>query len=98
MKWGWNRARPFPGRKVFQVKARIQKRLRNYKRRIQYRLRKKQWDEQRHPMFQDQNIHYDIAAKSKGLTGAGLGDIELLGQRVGLPEALIARLPRHKRH
>ena len=65
------------------MKARIQKRLRNYKRRIQYRLRKKQWDEQRHPMFQDQHIHYDIAAKSKGLNGAGLGALHLLVQRLG---------------
>ena len=80
------------------MKATIRKRLRNGKRRIQYRLRKKQWDEQRHPMFQDQNIHYDIAAKSKGLNGAGLGALHLLVQRLGLPEALNTQLHLLKRH
>src|SRR4051794_25558225 len=49
-------------------------------------------------MFQDQNIHYDIAAKSKGLNGAGLGAMQLLVQRLGLPEALNAQLHLLKRH
>jgi hypothetical protein len=80
------------------VKARIKKRLRNCKRRIQHRLRKKQWDEQRRRMFQDQNIHYDIAAKTKGLNAAGLGVFRLLEQRLGLADALNARLPLLKRH
>jgi Transposase DDE domain group 1 len=80
------------------VKARIKKRLRNCKRRIQHRLRKKQWEEQRRRMFQDQNIHYDIAAKTKGLNGAGLGVFHLLEQRLGLADALNARLHLLKRH
>ena len=80
------------------MKARIKKRLRNCKRRIQYRLRKKQWDEQRRPMFQAQNIHYDIAAKTKGLNAAGLGVFHLLEQRLGLADALNDRLHLLKRH
>jgi Transposase DDE domain group 1 len=80
------------------VKARIKKRLRNCKRRIRYRLRKKQWDEQRRRMFQDQNIHYDMAAKTKGLNAGGLGVFQLLEQRLGLADALNDRLHLLKRH
>ena len=80
------------------MKARIKKRLRNCKRRIQRRLRKRQWDEQRRPMFQAPNIHYDIAAKTKALNGAGLGVFHLLEKRLGLADALNERLHLLKRH
>jgi hypothetical protein len=94
---------------VFQVKAkikqqgsngkrRLQQLLRNAKRRIQHRLRKKQWDEQRRPMFQKRNIHYDLADKTKGLRCAGLGAFLLLVQRLGLAAALDAKLHLLKRH
>ena len=69
---------------VFQVKARIKKRLRNCKRRIQHRLRKKQWQDQRRALFRSQNVHYDIADKAKGFHAAAL--IEQAGlarQKVG---------------
>jgi hypothetical protein len=80
------------------VKARIKKRLRNCKRRIQYRLRKKQWDEQRRPMFQAQNIHYDMAAKAKGLHCAGLGAFRLLERELDLATAINRRIRLLKRH
>jgi hypothetical protein len=80
------------------VKARIKKRLRNGKRRIQRRLRKRQWDVQRHPMFHHQNIHFEIAGKAKGLRCAGLGAVQLLVQKLGLADALNARLHLLKRH
>jgi hypothetical protein len=83
---------------VFQVKARIKKRLRKCKRRIQRRLRKKQWDEQRRPMFKKQNIHFDIADKGKGLRCAGLGAFLLLVQQLGLTKAIDDNLHLLKRH
>jgi hypothetical protein len=86
------------GTEVFQVKARIKKRLRICKRRIQYRLRKKQWDEQRRPMFQAHNIHYDMARKAKGLHCAGLGVFRLLERQLDLATAINARLRLLKRH
>src|SRR4051812_19908287 len=49
-------------------------------------------------MFQAQNIHYDIAAKTKGLNAAGLGVFHLLEQRLGLADALNDRLHLLKRH
>src|SRR5437588_12834548 len=86
------------GTEVFQVQARIKKRLRNCKRRIQYRLRKKQWDEQRRPMFQAQNIHYDMASKGKGLHCAGLGAFRLLERQLDLATAINGRIRLLKRH
>jgi hypothetical protein len=94
---------------VFQVKARIKKEranckrrlqqlLRNAKRRIRHRLRKKQWDEQRRPMFKKRNIHYDLADKTKGLRCAGLGVFLLLVQHLGLTAALDAKIHLLKRH
>src|SRR4051812_28794603 len=49
-------------------------------------------------MFRAQNIHYDMAAKAKGLNGAGLGALHLLVQRLGLAAALDGRLHLLKRH
>jgi hypothetical protein len=83
---------------VFQVKDSVKKRLRQRKRRIQHRLRKKQWDEQRRPLFQQQNIHYDLPDKTKGLRCAGLGAFLLLVQRLGLSKAIDDNLHLLKRH
>jgi Transposase DDE domain group 1 len=80
------------------VQTRIKKRLRNCKRRIQYRLRKKQWDEQRRPLVQAQNIHYDLAAKAKGLHCAGLGAFRLLERQLDLAAAINGRIRLLKRH
>jgi hypothetical protein len=80
------------------VNARIKKLLRNCKRRIQKRLRKKQWDDQRRRLFRNRNVHYDLADKTKALAGAGLGVILLLVQRLGLADAINARLRLLKRH
>jgi hypothetical protein len=85
-------------KKVSADKRRLQKLLRNAKRRIQHRLRKKQWAEQRCAMFRKQNIHYDLANKSKGLRCGGLGSFLLLVQQLGLPKAIDAKLHLFKRH
>jgi hypothetical protein len=86
------------GTEVFQVNARIKQQLRKRKRRIQHRLRKRQWAEQRRRMFKDRNVHYDLADKSKGLRCAGLGVFQLLAQRLKLADALDARVRLLKRH
>src|SRR2546423_13244988 len=83
---------------VFQVKAKVRRRLRNCKRRIQRRLRKKQWTEQRRRMFQDRNVHYEIGDKCKGLHCGGLGTMHLLVQKLKLAEAIDGKLHLLKRH
>jgi hypothetical protein len=80
------------------VKAKVRRRLRNCKRRIQRRLRKKQWAEQSRRMFRDRNIHYEVAAKGHGLHAGGLGACQLLVQRLRLAEAIDRRLHLRKRH
>src|SRR5437870_3324680 len=83
---------------VFQVNAKVRRRLRNCKRRIQHRLRKRQWQEQRRRLFRDRNIHYEIGAKTQGLRCGGLGAFQLLVRQLGLADALDRDLHLLKRH
>jgi hypothetical protein len=80
------------------VKAKIKKRLRNCKRRLQRRLRKKQWAEQRRRLFPDRKVHYEISAKTKGLHCGGLGAMHLLVQKLKLAEGIDQELHLLKRH
>jgi hypothetical protein len=80
------------------VKSTVKKRLRNSKRRIERRLQKRRWQEQRRRMFPDQNIHYDVAAKVRGGRFGGLGASLLLVKRLDLADALDAKLHLLKRH
>ena len=80
------------------MKARVRRRLRNCKRRIQRRLRKKQWAEQSRRMFRDRNIHYEISDKAQGLHCGGIGAIHLLVQQLGLADAIDRDLHLLKRH
>jgi hypothetical protein len=83
---------------VFQVKAKVRRRLRNCKRRIQHRLRKKQWAEQSRRMFRDGNIHYEIGDKAQGLHCGGLGAVHLLVRQLELADAIDRDLHLLKRH
>jgi hypothetical protein len=49
-------------------------------------------------MFQTPNIHFEIAAKAKGLRCAGLGALQLLIQKLDLADGLNQRLHLLKRH
>ena len=80
------------------MKLKVQRRLRNCKRRIRRRLRRKQWPEQRRRLFRDRNIHYDIGDKARGTHAAGLGACHLLVQRLGLADAIDQQLHLLKRH
>ena len=73
-------------------------RLRNRKRRIQYRLRHREWEPQDTPMFAAGNIHYQLADRARGLGCGGIGAMHLLAGRSGLIEALDARLHLLKIH
>src|SRR5215210_888719 len=87
-----------PRLEVFQVNAKVQRRLCNCKRRIRRRLRKKQWPEQSRRMFRDRNIHYEMGDKASGLHAGGLGACQSLVQRLGLAEAIDQELHLLKRH
>jgi len=80
------------------VKRSVRKRLANRKRRIQYRLRDRDWEDQPDPMFTARNIRYEIADRARGLTCGGIGAIHLLARRVGLIEAIDEHLHLLKVH
>jgi hypothetical protein len=83
---------------VFQVKAKVRRQLRNCKRRIQHRLRKKQWADQRQRLFRDRNVHYELGDKTQGLHCGGLGAMHLLVRQLGLADAIDRDLHLLKRH
>jgi hypothetical protein len=58
--------------------------LRNCKRRIEYRLRDIDWEEQPEPMFAASNIHYEVAARTRAFHAGGIGVIHKLARETGL--------------
>ena len=80
------------------MKVKVRRRLRNCKRRIQRRLRTKQWAEQSRRMFRDRNRHYEISDKAQGLHGGGIGAVHLLVRQLGLADAIDRDLHLRKRH
>src|SRR3954451_24180882 len=83
---------------VFQVKAKVRRRLKNCKRRIQRRLRKKQWPEQSQRMFRDGTPPYEVGNKAQGLHGGGPGAVHLLVQPLDLADAIGRDLHLLQRH
>ena len=57
-----------------------QQKVKNGKRRIERRLRRKNWSQQDEPMFKANNIHYELSERTRGIGVGGtcLEDIELL--------------------
>jgi hypothetical protein len=80
------------------VNKKITKRLKQGKRRIQYRLRNINWKEQTRPMFSAGNIRYEIADRAGGLAYGGIGVVRLLVKQTGLAEAIDDKLKLLKRH
>jgi len=80
------------------VSASRTRKLTNRKRRIQYRLRDRNWTDQPQPMFTAGNIHYELADRTRGLGPGGIGGMHLLARQVGLTEAIDRRLHLLKVH
>ena len=70
----------------------------NRKRRIQYRLRDRNWTDQPRPMFSASNIHYELADRARGLGPGGIGAMHLLARQTGLADAIDRRLHLLKVH
>jgi hypothetical protein len=49
-------------------------------------------------MLTAQNIHYEVAQRTRGIVAGGIGAMVLLAARVGLPAAINAKLHLFKRH
>ena len=72
--------------------------LRNRKRRIEYRLRQRDWPNQDAPLFAARNIQYELAEKTRGLGTGGIGAMHLLARRTGLIEGIDRRVHLLKVH
>jgi hypothetical protein len=81
-----------------QSKAERKRKLRDRRRRIQYRLRDRYWTDQPKPMFGAGNIQYELADRVRGLGPGGIGAMHLLARRTGLVEAIDRRLHLLKVH
>lgn len=74
------------------------RRLRNFKRRIGWRLRSRQWADRPQPMFAASNVQYEVAERVRGVSVGGIGAIHMLARRLGLVRLLDDALPLLKRH
>lgn len=71
---------------------RIQRKLKNGKRRIQRRLDKFDLRGFEKPMFTASNIHYELADRVRGMAHGGIGAIHVLARRIGLIDAIDRKL------
>ena len=68
------------------------------KRKINRRLKKKQWENQCNPMFKASNIHYEIDDRHKGISTGGIGAIHLMNKNLGFIQEVDNVLHLLKRH
>ena len=80
------------------MKRNISKKLEKRKKKIIKRLKKRNWENQPHPMLSASNIHYDIDGRNKGIANGGIGIIHQLTGKSGLINEIDKRLKLLKRH
>lgn len=80
------------------MKKNIRRKLAQRKRRIQQRLDKTNLEGMERPMFTASNIHYEMADRTRAVGAGGIGAIHLLARRLGLMDAIDARLQVLKLH
>jgi hypothetical protein len=80
------------------VKKLNHKILAKRKRRIDKRLRRRNWEDQERPMFKGMNIRYEMDERHKGIGCGGIGVIHLMAKRVGLVKEIDKHLHLLKRH
>jgi len=68
------------------------------KRKIEKRLKRKQWKNQPKPMFSGSNIHYEVDGRHKGIANGGIGVIHLMNRKLGFVEEIDTILNLLKRH
>ena len=66
--------------------------LKNRKRRIEYRLREKEWEPQDRPMFTGANVHHEIAERTRAIDTGGVPAMHVLAMRLGLKREVDARV------
>ena len=74
------------------------KKLINRKRRIQHRLRERNWSPQDKPMLTASNIQYELSDRTRGLGAGGIGVMHRLARQTGLISAIDENLHLLKVH
>ena len=82
----------------FRVSRSYPKVLRNRQRRIECRLRPRNWEDQERPMLRGSNIHYELSARTCAHGYGGVGAIHLMTQRLGLVDEINEHLHLLKVH
>ena len=85
-------------KEALRVKKSRRKTAANRKRRIEQRLRKRQWRPRDEPMLAASNIHYELGDRVHGLGPGGIGAMHLLAHRTGLIDAIDQDLHLFKVH
>jgi len=80
------------------VKKNNSKILAKRKRKINRRLKRKQWEDKPKPMFSASNIHYEMNGRYKGIASGGIGAIHLMNKNSGFVEEIDSVLHLLKRH
>ena len=80
------------------MKNRITKELQKRKRKIEKRLARKNYPDQKAPMFKANNLHYELSGKINAINAGGLGLFHYLLQKLGLDQSINARLKLLKQH
>lgn len=74
------------------------KELRRREKRIRYRLRDREWADQREPFFRGANVHYEISERDRGMVVGGIGVFHKLASWSGLVDAIDGHVRVLKRH
>ena len=72
--------------------------LRRCKRKIEKRLARREWSDQRRPMFSARSIHYEMAERTRSISCGGIGAFHLLAEQTGLVKAINQGVRLLKRH
>jgi len=80
------------------MKDYTRKNVRNRKRRIERRLRTRNWKDQRKPMMRASNIDYEMGNRIRGVAVGGIGMMHLAARQTGLIEAIDKDVEVLKRH
>jgi len=83
---------------AFRVKKKDTKILAKRKRKIEKRLRRRQWADQATPMFRASNIHYEMDGRREGIASGGIGAIHVMNKKLGFVEEVDRVLHLLKRH
>jgi hypothetical protein len=84
--------------RAFRVKDKDSRILRNRKRKLARRLRRKQYEDQRRPMLSARNVQYEMADRARAIECGGIGAFDVLAHKVGLIPEVDRRLVLLKQH